>query len=62
MASRDNSNANQPKPVLIGDRPHPRPMNSARFDQNLNGASPPLETGVEVSKSQSCHPRGCCGN
>ena len=62
MASRDNSNATQHKRVPVGDRPHPQPMNSARFDQNLNAVPSPQEPAIEVSKSQSCHPRGCCGN
>jgi len=62
MASRDNSNATQHPPVSVGDRPHARPMNSARFDKNLNAVPPPQEPAVEVNKSQSCHPRGCCGH
>jgi len=59
--SRDNSNATPHRPVSAGERPHPRPMNSARFDQRLN-AAPLQEPAAEVNKSQPCHPRACCGS
>ncbi|HYN16277.1 MAG TPA: hypothetical protein VES66_10880 [Terriglobales bacterium] len=48
------------KPVSAGDEAHPRPMNSARFDQHLNAAPPPQEPGDLAAKPVR-RARGCCG-
>jgi len=59
--TRDNFNGTDRKPVSISDRPHPRPMNSARFDQHVTAAPARKDSGAPAGKP-AYHPRGCCGS